>query len=242
MKALAIPVSLSFLLLSLDAFAQPQSGTLIQIPFCEEWIQPFEGDFQMRQPDGSNCQGWSCITSWSMRPTSGNPSTLDWSHTVTAYQLLREDCLCGPGNIKECVSHPNPSYLVLRINQNDWLQPLLQLTGEVTNIASNVDIRGSITLSTEAFWVTTPWEQAPSLLLALQRFDNGRWIDVSQTTAIFDGVTNISGTVPGNSQIRMELRSLIKGGSFGLDLRVYDATLFGAQCFPSPNPDGAMCQ
>lgn len=124
--------------------------------------------------------------------------------------------------------------------------PLLHVTGFVSNVTPTTPVYGQV--------VFTQLNSTDPLVLAIQvqRADNS-WADwslaqLSGCDARVDAgckkrVLEVQASVPSNSNVRLELRpGDTRGVENPLDLAVdvYEATLFGAECFPDAANPG-MC-
>jgi hypothetical protein len=125
-------------------------------------------------------------------------------------------------------------------------RPLVHVTGFVSNVTPTTVVYGQVVLSQRG--TTLP------LILAVQvQQADESWVDwsVAQVTgcdmnvdmACVRRVIEVQGSVPSNSNVRLELRtgdSKNVENALDLALFVYEATLFGAECFPDAANPG-MC-
>lgn len=225
------------------------NGTLITVPICKElnnFLAPAPAGFDIKKIDGTACEGWSCFYSYGMWSQGYVPRTVSWDRDATLNNVIDELCPCGV--FDSCSASQEPRTVTMNASASNPV--LMQITGEVMNIT---DSTVQAHVEYRAYKAGAGIPDAP-LVLAIQVADGYGWRDVATRALPYDQSffgnlyhsADLNASVPGNSQIRAELRWTVTQQSspympaYTFNLKA--ASLFGAQCFPSPDPNSVMCQ
>jgi hypothetical protein len=225
-----------------------QNGTLISVPICKEisqWPYNIPPNFQIMRSNGTPCDGYSCYSDYGLFPTSVGAHTVTFDQDATVFGVSGETCLCGV--FQSCAASQNPSWVSILPGQTPT-PVLVQITGEVSNITDS-----SVQAQVQYRAYRRGGAAAVPLTLAIQVLQGYGWVDVATRSLDYDvsyygnqfRVAELSATVPANSQIRAEVRWPVAASSPYLpayNFNLFGASLFGAQCFPSPDPNTVMCQ
>ena len=225
-----------------------QNGTLITVPICKElsqWPQNIPAGFNLTQTDGNACQGWNCFYSYALFSQGNVPRTVSWDQDATLYNVIDESCPCGV--FETCAASQEPRTVSILPSPSS---PMVQITGEVFNIT---DAAVQAHVEYRAYKSGPGIADAP-MTLVIQVFNGYAWADVASRALPYEQSywgnlyhsADLSASVPPNSQIRAEVRWAVPRPT-GVFLPAYTfnlkaANMFGAQCFPSPDPNTVMCQ
>ena len=265
---LSILLTIVFVLPCRPAFAQ--TGVRISLPICDRHSIPANFSMrELPSSSSSTSNGSGPLTytpPWVM-PAACGTSLRDCAYSFSVYPTVRTTFIPvdtmdwrGGNNARyvhdaECI---NPFRGILgRQDHHLRLLPsagdpslqydsLLDVTGFISNVTGNVQVFGQVVYGMRA-------STAPLLLAVQVQQSDSSWADVSTTlvsTCDVDVDTNcdrrvaeISAFVPSNSNVRLELRvapSANDDDKRTIDLSIYEATLFGAECFPDAANPG-MC-
>jgi hypothetical protein len=246
------------------------NGSLVTIPFCQEvhpsQVPQLPPNTHVAHLDGASCAvdgRETCLEDYSVFPNADLPSgtyDVNWNNQVSIKNVMRENCYCGIS--QNCGATPTHTF---EINPQDPLGnlvrheivKLLEIDGEIKNKTDSL-VRGEV-----IYWanyhgnVLNKVERITdlSLYLSLQILQGSQWVNlVSRQLQVCNNVNDtdpsctfrsvtLEATVPASSQVRMILTPSSTETGWGYaHLRISDASLFGAQCFASPNPHDPMCQ
>lgn len=225
-----------------------QNGTLITVPLCKElsqWPSTTPAGFDLKQMDGNACQGWNCFYSYALFSQGNVARTVSWDQDATLFNVIGESCPCGV--FDSCAASQEPRTATILPSPSS---PLVQITGEVFNVQ---DSAVQAHVEYRAYKGGNGIANAP-LTLVIQVLQGYGWVDVASRTLPYDQSfwgnlyhsADLNASVPPNSQIRAEVRWAVPSATGPLlpayTFNLKAASVFGAQCFPSPDPNSVMCQ
>ncbi|HWE30816.1 MAG TPA: hypothetical protein VHB97_22570 [Polyangia bacterium] len=265
MKNVVSILSLGCLLLTAER-ANAELGVRISLPICDRSTMP--GNFVVLEYPSTrssslygydrppSCQaGYDCATFYSEWPAYAPAQTakLDWGDDNAIFSVHDELCedawyFYGFGGHQGAWVPASYAAIISTAlaDPNTFNPPgaLAHVHGFV-NSPSTSTIRGQVVFAVHG-------NTAP-LTLALQILQGSSWVDV-QTVGVVGcnvdqnaycdhQIAEISSTVPGNSDVRLELRGASGYTQLnyqGQVVSLYEATLFGTECFPDASNPG-MC-
>jgi hypothetical protein len=260
MKNCVSILSLSLLLLAAP-YAHAELGVRITLPICDRSMLP-SNFVQLEYPFKTNASspyGYDrppackdandCSTFFSQWPTSTTApvTTVDWGNDNALYAVHDELCN-GPWWFFGWMPASYAAVISTALSDPNTFNPptaLAHVHGFV-NSPSSSSVQGQVVFALH--------HNTAPLALALQVLDgNNAWVDVQvvpvsgcdadKNNYCNRQVAEISATVPGNSDVRLELRGApgyTELSYQGQILWLYEATLFGTECFPDASNPG-MC-
>lgn len=225
------------------------NGTLITVPICKDlstWPYNIPAGFDIKKADGTACTGYDCFYSYGLWSQGGSARTVSWDQDATLFGVTTESCPCGV--FDSCAASQEPR--TVTVMPSSSTTTLMQITGEIFNVT---DAAVQAHVEYRAYKNSAGHPDAP-LTLAIQVLQGYGWVDVATRSLPYEPSfwgnlyhsADLTASVPANSQIRAELRWAVTKPANAFSppytFNLKAASLFGAQCFPSPDPNTVMCQ